>query len=325
MAWDRAVALSRLGHKVTNFAARGSAKPPNGKLFETTDARQNFQDEEIAYQMYKDHLEEYDIILDDSHSKYPYLKKAELIQQGEDLPIIGVLHTHPTYSTPPSLPDGTRMKSNFVAVSKNHALEYMGRLGIVIKVAYNGIDVNKYKFQKEKGERFLWVGRWERFKGLHAAIYLCKSLGLPLDVVGKHSDTEPAYFQEMMREIQTSNGLIRYCGEVDEPTLIKYYQNAKALIMVTLWNEPLGLCQLESQSCGTPVVTTTMGPMSETVVHGETGFLCGGTEEMAEALARVEEISPEKCRAWVEKNFSREKMAKSYQDLIYKVINGEVW
>lgn len=324
VSWDRAVEMGRLGHKITLIASKGSARPPRGRLIETVDARMDFNDEQPAYNIYRKYLDDFDVIIDDSHMKFSYLRKVEKIGGGSDLPVMGVLHTHPTYRTPPSMPDGTRLKANFVAVSKHHALKYSGVFGIVIKHCYNGVSLEKYGFQKNKGERFLWVGRFEPFKGAHIAVYVCKSLGVPLDLVGKHSDTPPAYFNQVMVEVN-SVPFIRYLGEVDEPTLIQLYQNARAVIMPTLWEEPLGLVQLEAQSCGTPVVSTTLGPMAETIVHGETGFLANGVEEMGECLGRVDEIEPENCREWIKKRFSKSVMAKRYEQLCYQVARGETW
>ena len=312
--------MGELGHHVTLIAPRGSVKPPRGRLIETMDARSKFEDEEPAFEIYKHFLPEFDVIIDDSHMKYAYIYKGLNL----DSHILGVLHTHPTYHTPPSFNGNRIPKPTFVAVSKSHAMRYSGVLGIVIHTAYNGIDMRKYKFQREKSNRYLWVGRFEPFKGAHVAVYLAKTLKFPLDMVGKTYDSEPNYVNQVMAEAKGQPN-INFLGEVDEATLIKLYQNARALIFPCMWEEPLGLVQLEAQACGTPVISTTMGAIPETVRHGSTGFLSTSVEEMGEYIGAVDTIDPNVCRKFISDNFSKEVMARRYEQLILKAIEEGGW
>jgi len=50
----------------------------------------------------------------------------------------------------------------------------------------------------------------------------------------------------------------------------------------------------------------------EVVIDGENGFLVGDVEEMIAAIGRLDEISPETCRADVERRFSPQVMTDSY-------------
>jgi glycosyltransferase involved in cell wall biosynthesis len=47
----------------------------------------------------------------------------------------------------------------------------------------------------------------------------------------------------------------------------------------------------EAMACGTPVIAFPEGAASELVVDGETGFLVSDESEMAEAVARLGEIT----------------------------------
>ena len=312
--------MGKLGHKVTLIAPRGSARPPKGRLFETVDARQNFADEEPAFNMYRKLLDSFDVVIDDSHSKFTYLHK----QSSDKVRIMGVLHTHPTYRTSPRYKNGSFMKANFTAVSASHAMRYSGIFGIPILTTYNGIDMRRYKFQKDKGNRFLWVGRFEKFKGAHMAIYACKALGLPLDLVGKHSDTDQAYFQQQMASVKDVSNITIH-GEISDDRLIEFYRNARAVLVPCLWEEPLGLVQLEAQACGTPVISTTMGAIPETIHHGKTGFLCKDLEEMGEYMSQVDSINPRDCRDYIKGKFSKEVMARRYSDLCHRIVSGDEW
>lgn len=313
------MALGKLGHMVTTIAARGSARPPKGKLIETVDARMKFEDEEASYQMCKNVLKGFDIVIDDSHQKFSYLAKDAT---PDKIKVLGVLHTHPTYQTPPNR--GKTWPANYVAVSKKHAMNYSGRLGITIRDAYNGINMERYVFQKEKGARFLWVGRFEAFKGAHIAIHLARTLGLQLDLVGKNSDSPVEYVQQCAN-MTAGQDNIRYLGEVADDVLVKLYGSARAVLCPYMWEEPLGLVQLEAQACGTPVISTTMGAIPETILHGKTGFLCNSVDEMAAAVKNLDAIDAADCREFVQAKFSREVMARRYEELCREIVDGKEW
>lgn len=118
---------------------------------------------------------------------------------------------------------------------------------------------------------------------------------------------------------------IRLLGEVDDNTLVQLYQDARAVIFPCLWSEPLGLVQLEAQACGTPVISTIIGSIPETIEHGKTGFLSNNVDEMATYIQNIDSIRPEDCRAFIEKKFSGEVMAKKYEQYCLDVIEGRTW
>jgi len=76
---------------------------------------------------------------------------------------------------------------------------------------------------------------------------------------------------------------------------------------------------IEAMACGTPVIAFRNGAVPEVVAEGETGFLVKDAEEMAEAVARVDQIEPRRCRARVEERFSAARMAEDYQRLYLNV------
>jgi glycosyltransferase involved in cell wall biosynthesis len=51
--------------------------------------------------------------------------------------------------------------------------------------------------------------------------------------------------------------------------------------------EGMPVALIEARVCGLPAVATDVVGNRDVVVHGETGFLCRSTDEMAEALARL--------------------------------------
>ena len=76
---------------------------------------------------------------------------------------------------------------------------------------------------------------------------------------------------------------------------------------------------LEAMASGTPVITTNKGAMPE-IVTSEVGFRCDTFEEFKEAINRIDEISPQKCRKRVEENFTAGIMARNYIKGYEKII-----
>src|SRR5581483_3796638 len=61
------------------------------------------------------------------------------------------------------------------------------------------------------------------------------------------------------------------------------------LVLCTPWYEPFGITALEAMACGIPVVASSVGGLTDSVVHGSTGLLvppreAGATAEAAATL-----------------------------------------
>ena len=88
---------------------------------------------------------------------------------------------------------------------------------------------------------------------------------------------------------------MRYIGEVGEEKR-DLYAGARALLMPIRWPEPFGLVMTEAMACGTPVIAFPEGSAPELVLDGETGFVVDDEHAMAEAVGRLDEIDPARCR-----------------------------
>src|SRR6185295_6069576 len=97
-----------------------------------------------------------------------------------------------------------------------------------------------------------------------------------------------------------SSGLnIEFIHDADDERLIREYRTALVTVLPsvhTSYNgshtrvpELMGFTLLESQACGTPVICTDAGAMSEFVAQDETGFVVESNsgERIAGALERV--------------------------------------
>ena len=81
------------------------------------------------------------------------------------------------------------------------------------------------------------------------------------------------------------------------------YAGARALLMPIRWPEPFGLVMTEAMACGTPVIAFPEGSAPELVLDGETGFVVEDEHAMADAIRRLDEIDPARCRSSAEERF----------------------
>lgn len=77
---------------------------------------------------------------------------------------------------------------------------------------------------------------------------------------------------------------VEYVGPVYGTERAAFLGGALAHLCPTEYVEPLNGSAIEAMLCGTPVVSTSWGGFTETVVDGTTGFRCADAEEMVQAL-----------------------------------------
>ena len=103
--------------------------------------------------------------------------------------------------------------------------------------------------------------------------------------------------------------------------------NAAAVVVPSLWDEPLGRVALEAASVGVPVVATAVGALPELVVDGVTGWLTHPSEEGLEdglrkvmsASAHVRADMGAAARARFDQLFSKDAAMVLLEDVYQKV------
>lgn len=234
---------------------------------------------------------------------------------------------------------------NYVSISRTQK-NIIPELNYVSTV-YNGVDTSTFSFQqKPQGDYIVYLGRMKRYKGIHTAIRVAKTLGVKLKIVSPMPSPTQSDYKEVIayweNEIQPCLGdTIEYTDEIIGEEKVNLLQNAKLLLFPLEREEPFGMTVIEAMSSGTPVVTFALGSMPELVVDGKTGYLIKFDESnrnqytfkktyvegMEEATKKIYALSEadylamrKSARAHVEKNFSIHLMVDRYEE-IYKVIS----
>ena len=189
----------------------------------------------------------------------------------------------------------------------------------VVAVIGNPIVVGDFPFRSDKDDYLLWIGRFDDYKGPHRAIAVAREAEVPLVLAGPVQPGQREFFESEV-EPHLDGEQVRYVGEVGDEKR-DLYAGARALLMPIRWPEPFGLVMTEAMACGTPVIAFPEGSAPNLVLDGETGFVVEDEHAMAEAVRRLDEIDPARCRASMEERFDVTPVAEAYERAFEDVVS----
>lgn len=136
------------------------------------------------------------------------------------------------------------------------------------KVVYPGVDECFFSPSKKKKENIiLCVGGINKTKNqeflVRALLPILDKYKLVLIGGGK---------QREISNILSINNNIEIVSNITDLQLRNYYRSAKVTCIVA-YKEPFGLSSIESQACGTAVITVKGGGSVETIVNSKTGLI----------------------------------------------------
>jgi len=231
--------------------------------------------------------------------------------------------------------------SYYISISNNQRKD-LPNLNYV-KTIYNGVDTNFFGFKEyEKQNYLLFFARFSPEKGVKEAIKTIEKVKRKLVIAAKIDKADQNFFESLKEKVQ-KNKNIEFHGEVGLDQKVSYYQNARALLVPIMWEEPFGLMFTEAMACGTPVITFARGSVPEVIKDGETGFIVNpsdddirgdfiikktGIEGLCEAVERIYSMPEAQyremrraCREHVEKNFTVEKMVDAYEKTYEEILS----
>jgi len=130
-----------------------------------------------------------------------------------------------------------------------------------------------------KKDYIVYSGRIERIKGVHILIdafqEFCKinpDRGIVLKIAGEGPIDYLNFLQKKLT-IPNNRKKIEFLGNLDSSELSNLLSNALFSVVPSLWYENLPNTLLESFACGTPVLASDIGSLTDCIKIGKTGYL----------------------------------------------------
>lgn len=337
--YDLAIGLHSLGHEVILYAVKNNNIEYPFKLnqLQSTYGNADWLAEYEAYNQYKSDIISSDVVLDMSHGKMIAEKLHNFKEKTEvACYMIGNYYARPVspfnviVNSQNQLDSGIRGGTGFEGTFWEKQHKTTGKIPPTSKFAHLGINMDFYKFEKNKDDYFLWLARFHPTKGPEIAIRIAQETGVNLIIAGD-MESHPEHWKHGQECLKLIEGYpnIKFVqlpqDETHQITKMKLMQKATAYLFPVQFQESFGLTTIEALACGTPVIATNAGALPEIIKHGETGFIANDYEHFKTFLGSIETIKPEDCRKDVEERFSREAMAKRFESILFSLYSGEQW
>lgn len=158
-------------------------------------------------------------------------------------------------------------------------------------------DPTDFPFRAAKDDYCVFLGRLIERKGIGIAVEACRRLGMRLVIAGQGD--APDYGE--------------YRGVIGPEERGQLLAGARAAFVCASYIEPFGNAAVEAQLCGTPVLASPFGAMTETVEDGKTGFLCHTLAEFMAGVRGASLLSPAYIRDRAVRLYSTDTIALKYQ------------
>ena len=186
---------------------------------------------------------------------------------------------------------------------------------------HHGMPADELTPRYEPGDYLVFLGRISPEKRVDRAIEVARRVDMPLKIAAKVDDADRAYFEEHIEPMLEADH-VDFIGEIGPAEKADLLGHAMALLFPIDWAEPFGLVMIEAMACGTPVIAYRSGSVPEVITEGVSGFIVETIDEAADAVARLDQLSREGCRAAFEDRFTVDRMARDYVTAYEKVIAG---
>ena len=193
-----------------------------------------------------------------------------------------------------------------IAISRSQARREPAKVSAVV---HHGLDPSRFLCLPEQGY-LLFLGRYDRVKGVTEAIEVAVRAGVPLVMAGAPHERE--YYQEEVAPLIAKHGVLEV-GPVGGERKAALIARARALLFPIEWEEPFGLVMIEAMLSGVPVLGTSRGAVPEVVDDGVTGLICDDATEMVGAARIADKLfDRERIRKEAVQRWSAARMADDY-------------
>ena len=349
VVYNLAEGLGKKGHEVHVFASGDSPENPNYKIIpisekatanipeiaEDPKKREVHNHMAIAEALIKLKDNDYDIV--HNHNDWKFMSFAGLLNR----PLITTHHNSLHYPFKKMVFEHHKSLPHIsISFSQRKLLPDLNWYGNV----YNSVKIEEYPYNDTPGDRMVFLARMSKNKGPIDAAMAAAQAKKPIDILTRIDiGSEEEYFEKFKKTLDEK--YVKYFGEIDHESKIRYLQNARCLLAPINWEEPFGLYFIEAMSCGTPVIAFSRGSVPEVIEDGVSGFIVNhdasdkrgdwitkktGIDGLCEAINNIYSMPQEKydqmrkaSRAQVEKLFTVERMADQYELIFNRIISDK--
>ena len=223
------------------------------------------------------------------------------------------LHTHHVEMSPDVIDAYRRHPQvHFIAVSDYQRLPFDGRPNV--EVIPHGIDTAAFPVGDGGGGYLLFLGRMIVDKGPAEAVEVARRAGRPLVLAGPAEEGFDEHVAPLVDGTQ-----ITYAGRVEPADRDGLLAGAAALVYPLRYPEPFGLVMVEAMACGTPVLATRTGAVTEIVEDGVTGAIADSWEGLAELVPAACALDRPRIRARAVERFDFQRMVDDHERLYLRV------
>jgi len=219
-------------------------------------------------------------------------------------PVLCTLH----HDFDPELTDLYRRapQVKLIGISRSQARHERAKVsGVVL----HGLDPARFPQLPDQGY-LLFLGRYDRVKGVTQAIEVAARANVPLVMAG--APHESNYFDEEVKPLIEAHGVLDV-GPVGGAQKAALIGRARALLFPIQWEEPFGLVMIEAMLCGVPVLATARGAAPEVVEDGVTGVLCDDSAGLVLAARTAGKLFDRtRIREIAQRRWSSSRMARDY-------------
>lgn len=203
---------------------------------------------------------------------------------------------------------------HFVAISHYVARRIRKIYGKEPSVIYPPVEIERFSLQEKKEEYFITVSRLVPYKRVDLIVEAFSHLPQhKLIVIGNGP--------EMKRIKQMATKNVEILGYQSDEIMRSYVAKANGFIFAA--EEDFGICVVEAQATGTPIIAFGKGAALETVIEKQTGvfFRNQTVASLLDAIARfrTQEFDPIKVCQHAQK-FSKQRFHTEFRTLMSKKI-----
>jgi glycosyltransferase involved in cell wall biosynthesis len=230
-----------------------------------------------------------------------------------DTPMVTTIHGFGSEATVPVF-QAYADRSSYVAISdadRHPDLPYVATI-------HHGIDVDAFTFEGGPGDHLAFFGRIHPDKGAAVAIEVAARAGLPLLIAGIVQDED--YFRAEV-EPHIDGDRVRFLGSVGPEQRQEVLGGARALLHLIDFEEPFGFSVVEAMACGTPVIATPRGSMTELIEPGVNGVLVADVDAAVVAVTDIAHLDRAAVRASAVGRFHLDRMVDEYLALYRRLLD----